>query len=119
MSPAVVIPTYNEIENIALLIGDLNQFAPDLTIVIVDDNSPDGTGQRVDEIALINARVQIIHRPAKLGLGTAHIAGMKWAIAHQHDLILTMDADFSHAPKSVPSLIAALATYDMVIGSRY
>lgn len=119
MPPAVVIPTYNERENIALLIGELTTFAPDLTIVVVDDNSPDGTGKILDEIAARDARVQPLHRPAKLGLGTAHIAGMKWALAHQAEPILTMDADFSHAPRFVPDMLSAAKKYDVVIGSRY
>ncbi len=119
MSPAVVIPTYNERENIALLIGELLTFVPDLTIIIVDDNSPDGTGKVLDDLAARDARVFPKHRPAKLGLGTAHIAGMKVALAHNHEPILTMDADFSHAPRYVPDILRAMQHYDLVIGSRY
>lgn len=119
MSPAVIIPTYNESENIALLIGELHKFVPTLHIIVVDDNSPDGTGQILDDLAARDARVIPIHRPAKLGLGTAHIAGMKYAIAHSHEPILTMDADFSHAPKFVPDMLQAMQKYDVVIGSRY
>lgn len=119
MPPAVIIPTYNERENIALLIGDLHKYTPDLHIVVVDDNSPDGTGQILDDLATRDARVMPLHRSGKLGLGTAHIAGMKYAIAHAYEPILTMDADFSHDPKFVPDLLRATQKYDVVIGSRY
>ena len=119
MPPAVVIPTYNESENIALLIGELHTFLPTLAVIIVDDNSPDGTGKIADEFAARGARVFPLHRPAKLGLGTAHIAGMKFALANNFDPILTMDADFSHAPRFVPELLRGIQHYDLVIGSRY
>lgn len=119
MAPAVVIPTYNERENIAQLIGELHAVAPQLTVLVVDDNSPDGTGQIVDALAARDARVQGIHRPAKLGLGTAHITGIKSAIAQNLEPILTMDADFSHAPRFVPNMLHEMQKYDLVIGSRY
>lgn len=119
MPGAVIIPTYNERENIALLISEIHTFTPELGIIVVDDNSPDGTGQIVDELAAIDARVQPIHRPAKLGLGTAHIAGMQYALAHQYEPILTMDADFSHAPRFLPAILQATKKFDVVIGSRY
>jgi dolichol-phosphate mannosyltransferase len=119
MPSAVVIPTFNESENIALIIGELHTFVPELAVIVVDDNSPDGTGQLADAIAARDARVHVLHRPAKLGLGTAHIAGMKWALAHQYDTIVTMDADFSHAPRYVPDMLRALGQYNVVIGSRY
>jgi dolichol-phosphate mannosyltransferase len=119
MPSAIVIPTFNESENIALIIGELHTFVPDLAVIVVDDNSPDGTGQLADEIAARDARVHVLHRPAKLGLGTAHITGMKWALAHHYNTILTMDADFSHSPRYVPDMLRALRQYDVVIGSRY
>jgi dolichol-phosphate mannosyltransferase len=119
MTPAVIIPTYNEFENISQLIAELRVIAPNLTIVVVDDNSPDGTGQVVDALAARDARVQCIHRPAKLGLGTAHIAGIKSAIAQGLEPILTMDADFSHAPRFVPDMLRSIEQADVVIGSRY
>lgn len=119
MPPAVIIPTYNESENIALLVGELHHFVPNLTVIVVDDNSPDGTGKIVDELAARDARVCPLHRPAKLGLGTAHITGMKYAVAHHYEPILTMDADFSHAPRFVPALLRVTQKYDLVIGSRY
>jgi dolichol-phosphate mannosyltransferase len=119
MPPAVIIPTYNERENIALLIGELHEQLPELEIVVVDDNSPDGTGQTVNEIAARDARVHGLFRPSKLGLGTAHIAGLQWAMARGHDPLVTMDADFSHAPSALPDLVLGTRNYDVVIGSRY
>ncbi len=117
--PAVIIPTYNESDNLALLISELFKYTPELTIVIVDDNSPDGTGELADQIAATNPLVHPIHRPAKLGLGTAHIAGIKWAMSQNLEPILTMDADFSHSPRYVPDLLRTINNYDLVIGSRY
>jgi dolichol-phosphate mannosyltransferase len=119
MRPAVIIPTFNESDNLAALIDDLHTYTPELTIVVVDDNSPDGTGQLADQIAAQDPRVHPLHRPRKLGLGTAHIAGLKWAMSQNLEPILTMDADFSHSPRYVPDLIRATGTYDLVIGSRY
>jgi dolichol-phosphate mannosyltransferase len=119
MPPAVIIPTYNEQENIALLISELHTSVSELAIFVVDDNSPDGTGELVDNLAARDTRIFPLHRPAKLGLGTAHIAGIKQALAHNHEPILTMDADFSHAPRFVPDMLRAAQKYDLVIGSRY
>lgn len=119
MPPVVIIPTYNESENIALLIGELHGFVPELAVIVVDDNSPDGTGKLVDDLAARDARVFPLHRPSKLGLGTAHIAGMKFALANQFEPILTMDADFSHAPRFIPPILRAMQSFDAAIGSRY
>ncbi len=119
MRPAVIIPTYNESDNLSQLVSELHRHTPELTIVVVDDNSPDGTGDLADRLAGLDPRIHPIHRPRKLGLGTAHIAGMKWACSQNMEPILTMDADFSHSPAYVPDLIAALGKYDTVIGSRY
>ncbi len=119
MRSAVVIPTYNEIDNVSTLVQEIHSNAPDLHIIIVDDNSPDGTGQLADELARLDTSIHPIHRPAKLGLGTAHIAGIKLALATGCELVLTMDADFSHSPHYLPTLIQALNTQDLVIGSRY
>lgn len=119
MRPAVVIPTYNESDNLPTLIAELNSASPESLLVIVDDNSPDGTGLIADKIANSNPLVRIIHRPSKLGLGTAHIAGIKWALSQGHEPVLTMDADFSHSPRYLPALLKALNTFDTVIGSRY
>jgi glycosyltransferase involved in cell wall biosynthesis len=115
----IIVPTYNERENIGLLVEDIVSLGLDSHIIIVDDNSPDGTGQLADELAAQYGGVQVIHRPGKLGLGTAHIAGMKAALAGDARAILTMDADFSHHPRYIPGLLAALERFDMVIGSRY
>jgi dolichol-phosphate mannosyltransferase len=116
---AVIIPTYNERENIGLLVEEILNLGLDSQVIVVDDNSPDGTGQLVDDLASQHSGVQVIHRPGKLGLGTAHIAGMKAALAGDASAILTMDADFSHHPRYIPELLAALEQFDVVIGSRY
>lgn len=115
----IVIPTYNERENIELLVHDILALGLGSQIIIVDDNSPDGTGALADELAAQNAGVHPIHRPGKLGLGTAHIAGIQAALAGGADHILTMDADFSHHPRYIPDMLGALARFDIVIGSRY
>jgi glycosyltransferase involved in cell wall biosynthesis len=119
MPPAVVIPTYNESDNIANLIGQILALPLDAHVIVVDDNSPDGTGALVDTLAAREPRVHAVHRPAKLGLGTAHIAGMRHAFSLDLEPILTMDADFSHHPRYIPDLIAGLDRFDVMIGSRY
>jgi len=116
---AVIIPTYNEVENLALLVEDILELGTDSRIIIVDDNSPDGTGDLADELSTQYPVVQVIHRPGKLGLGTAHIAGMQAALASGAKCILTMDADFSHHPRYLPDLLRGLDQFDVVIGSRY
>lgn len=116
---AIVIPTYNERENIRLLVGGILDLKMGPMIIIVDDNSPDGTGELADELAGRHPQVRVIHRAGKLGLGTAHIAGMQAALRSEAARILTMDADFSHHPRFLPSMMAALDRYDVVIGSRY
>ena len=116
---SIIIPTYNEKENISLLVGEIIALGLGSQVIIVDDNSPDGTGRVADELAAQYAGVRVIHRPGKLGLGTAHIAGMKAALADGAARIVTMDADFSHHPRYLPDLLAALDRYDVVIGSRY
>ena len=115
----VAIATYNEIENLPQLVAAIRQHVPDIDILVTDDNSPDGTGRILDELAARDDRIFPQHRPAKLGLGTAHIAGIKFALSRRFEPILTMDADFSHAPRFVPDMIAAMSTHDLVIGSRY
>jgi glycosyltransferase involved in cell wall biosynthesis len=115
----VVIPTYNERENISLLITDIMDLGIECKAIVVDDNSPDGTGELADELAAQHPGVRVMHRPGKLGLGTAHIAGMKAALAAGADYILTMDADFSHHPRYLPAMLAGLDRFDVVIGSRY
>ena len=119
LTAQIVIPTYNERENLALLVEGLVALSCDLGVIVVDDNSPDGTGELADNLAAHTPAVQVIHRPCKLGLGTAYIAGMKHALANGAQRIVTMDADFSHHPQYVPHLLAGLDRYDVVIGSRY
>lgn len=115
----VIIPTYNEKENITRMIDAVLNQDPSIDMLIVDDGSPDGTGEIVDAIAAANPRVHAIHRAAKLGLGTAYVAGFKWALARDYQFIFEMDADFSHNPDKIPVFLKAIETADLVIGSRY
>jgi len=117
--PIVVIPTYNERENIRRLIPQVLGQHPQIDILVVDDNSPDGTGQVVQEFAGATPRVRLMQRDRKLGLGTAYIAGFRFAIENKYSFILEMDADFSHAPGEIPAFLHAIQGCDMVIGSRY
>jgi dolichol-phosphate mannosyltransferase len=115
----IVIPTYNERENIAELIAQVFANAPTADLLVIDDNSPDGTGQLVDQLAAKDARIHALHRAGKLGLGTAYIAGFRYAIAHGYDFVFEMDADFSHDPHYLPRFFEAAQGADLVIGSRY
>jgi dolichol-phosphate mannosyltransferase len=116
----IVVPTYNEKENIAALIAAVTGIRDDLHILIVDDNSPDGTGEIADAMARENPRVHVLHRAEKLGLGSAYIAGFKWALANTDaKYVFEMDADFSHDPQSLPEFLDAIAKNDVVLGSRY
>jgi dolichol-phosphate mannosyltransferase len=115
----VVIPTYNERVNLPLIVPQILQQDPRFDVLVVDDNSPDGTGQLADEMAASQPRIQVLHRPHKAGLGKAYIAGFKWALAQGYDLIFEMDADFSHDPKFLPEFLRAVEQGDLVIGSRY
>ncbi|MFN4293526.1 MAG: polyprenol monophosphomannose synthase [Thermoflexales bacterium] len=117
MRVIVVLPTYNEAENIALLIPEL--LALPLDICVVDDASPDGTGRIADDWAAREPRAHVVHRTGKLGLGTAYVAGFHFALDHGYDAVLTMDADFSHHPRYIPAMLRALERADLVIGSRY
>ena len=119
MKTLIIIPTYNELENLPLLLKQIFSFAPETDVLIVDDNSPDGTGQLAKEIRKKNPRVNVLHRPGKLGLGTAYIAGFKYAIEHSYDAAFEMDADFSHDPCYLPNFLKAIESADLVIGSRY
>jgi dolichol-phosphate mannosyltransferase len=118
---AVVVPTYNEAENLPALAGELLALClPGLSIVIVDDNSPDGTGRVADELAgRYPGRFHVLHRSGRLGLGTAYVAGFRYALEQGADYIVQMDADFSHSPRYIPQFVKAVAAYDVVIGSRY
>ncbi len=116
----VVLPTYNERENLTPMIGQLLDLPVNLGVIVVDDNSPDGTGELADELAAQHpGRVSVIHRPGKLGLGTAYLAGFADALARGAARIMSMDADFSHHPRYIPAMVEASAQYDLVIGSRY
>jgi dolichol-phosphate mannosyltransferase len=115
----VIVPTYNERENIARIIEAVLHQDPRLSILVVDDGSPDGTGGLVDGIAATNGRVFALHRAKKLGLGTAYLAGFKWALERDFAYIFEMDADFSHDPNHLPEFLRAIATADLVLGSRY
>ncbi len=119
MKPVVIVPTYNEKENIEILLNDLLALPVELNVIVVDDGSPDGTGQLADQWAAKTDRVQVIHRAGKMGLGTAYCAGFKFALAAGFDRIMTMDADFSHHPKFIPAMIDLSRECDLVIGSRY
>jgi dolichol-phosphate mannosyltransferase len=119
MATIVVVPTYNEADNLRPLTDALLR-QPDCTVLVVDDNSPDGTGQLADALASQHPdRVLVLHRPGKQGLGTAYLAGFREAMQHGCDFVVQMDADFSHDPADVPRLVAAAATADLAIGSRY
>jgi dolichol-phosphate mannosyltransferase len=115
----VGIATYKERENLGPLLRDIHAFAPHADILVVDDNSPDGTGQLAEELAAADPRIHVLHRKGKLGLGTAILAGMRYAAEHGYDLFVTMDADFSHAPRYLPALLAGMDHNDVMIGSRY
>jgi dolichol-phosphate mannosyltransferase len=115
----VVVPTYNEKENIRRLITMVLEQDPRLEMLIVDDGSPDGTGDIVDEIAAREPRVHALHRERKMGLGTAYRAGFKWALERDYAYIFEMDADFSHDPNHLPQFLAAIPDTDLVLGSRY
>jgi dolichol-phosphate mannosyltransferase len=114
-----VIPTYNECENIRRLIPEVLAQDPELDVVVVDDRSPDGTGAVVEELARTDSRVHLVTRDRREGLGPAYKTGFAWALAHGADLIVQMDADFSHAPSMLPRFFTEIADADLVLGSRY
>ena len=116
--PLVVIPTYNELENISALVPRLLELDVGAEVLVVDDSSPDGTGDAVRAMEP-TGRVHLLERPGKAGLGQAYVAGFRWALEHGYGPIVQMDADFSHSPRKVPELIAALDDYDLALGSRY
>jgi dolichol-phosphate mannosyltransferase len=112
-------PTYNERQNLEIIAGRIREAVPDADLLVVDDNSPDGTGDLADKLAEADPRVQVMHRTEKAGLGRAYVAGFTWALERGYDLIVEMDADGSHRPEDLPKLIAAAPKADAVIGSRY
>jgi dolichol-phosphate mannosyltransferase len=115
----VVVPTYNERVNLPLIVPLILQQDARIEVLVVDDNSPDGTGRLADEMAASNPRIHVLHRPGKAGLGKAYLAGFRWALECGYDFIFEMDADFSHDPKFLPEFLQAIETADLVIGSRY
>ena len=115
----VVTPTYNEADNIEKFIGQVLSQGPDIEILIVDDSSPDGTGELVERLKSANSRIHTLHRPGKMGLGTAYVEGFKYAITNKFDFVFEMDADFSHNPEEIPRMLEKAKTNDLVIGSRY
>jgi len=116
----VIIPTYNEKENIKVVIDKVNALGIDIDILVVDDNSPDGTGKIVSDLAKENSRIHLIGRKGKLGLGSAYVEGFKWALSRDYEYIIEMDADLSHNPFDIPRLLnKSKKSYDVVIGSRY
>jgi dolichol-phosphate mannosyltransferase len=119
MRTLIVIPTYNEVGSLAGVVEQALAADPTLELLVVDDGSPDGTGQLADRLAAAERRVHVLHRPAKTGLGSAYRDGFAWAFAHAYEAIGEMDADASHDPADLPRLVAALHDADLVIGSRY
>jgi dolichol-phosphate mannosyltransferase len=115
----VTVATYNELENLPQLVEAIWQVAPQTAVLVIDDNSPDGTGRWCDEKAVSEPRLHCVHRTGKLGLGTAIIAAMEYAIENNYEYVLNMDADFSHHPRYIPALLAAVESSDVSIGSRY
>jgi len=115
----VIVPTYNEVENLERILDRLHASVPTADALVVDDGSPDGTGKLADELAALDARVHVLHRTAKAGLGPAYIAGFRWARERGFDVVVEMDADGSHPPEALPEILAALGSADLVLGSRY
>jgi dolichol-phosphate mannosyltransferase len=116
---AVIIPTYNEAENLEPIVARVRSAVPDADVLIADDNSPDGTGDIADKLALTDDHVHVLHRPGKQGLGAAYLAGFGWALDRGYGAMVEMDADGSHDPAELPSLLAALEDADLVVGSRW
>lgn len=119
MKTLVIIPTYNESENIERIVPEILDKDQSIDVLIVDDSSPDGTGELADKMAEKNSKIFVIHREKKSGLGTAYKAGFRYAIENGYDYIFEMDADFSHDPKCIPSFLEAIKEADLVLGSRY
>ncbi len=115
----VSLATYNEAGNLADLVAEIRRFAPQADILVIDDNSPDGTGQIAENLKQTLPGIAVIHRPGKQGLGTAVLTAMRYAIEQGYDYYLNLDADFSHPPRFIPALVAGMADHDVMIGSRY
>ena len=116
----VIIPTYNEVENLPLIVGRVLDATPEVDVLVVDDNSPDGTGEKADELANAHPEVHVLHRRGKEGLLAAYRAGFRWGLEREYEVICQMDADGSHAPEELELLLDEIAAgADLVIGSRY
>jgi len=115
----ICLPTYDEIENLRPMVEAIQATVPAAEVLVIDDNSPDGTGKLADELAAADQRVHVLHRAGKEGLGKAYLAGFAWALARGYGLVMEMDCDFSHDPKYLPDMLAAAAEADLVLGSRY
>lgn len=115
----ICMPTYNEKENIRQITSAILEVVPEVHVLVIDDNSPDGTGEIADELASADDRIHVLHRTAKEGLGPAYIAGFRWGMENGYDCLFEMDADFSHQPRYLPEMIEQLGSHDVVIGSRY
>ncbi|MFC5501130.1 polyprenol monophosphomannose synthase [Lysinimonas soli] len=118
-SIVVVLPTYNERENLEGMVRRLRSSVPEADLLVVDDGSPDGTGALADELATSDSRLHVLHRPAKQGLGAAYLAGFGWALEHGYEVVVESDVDGSHQPEELTRLLAALVDHDMVVGSRW
>jgi dolichol-phosphate mannosyltransferase len=115
----ISLATYNERDNLGPLLAEVFQAVPDADVLVIDDNSPDGTGRLADDLARANPHLHVLHRAGKLGLGTAILAAMRYAMEHDYDLLLNMDCDFSHHPRYLPAILAGMRRHDVMIGSRY
>jgi dolichol-phosphate mannosyltransferase len=115
----VTLATYNERDNLTPLIQEIHAAVPAAEVLVIDDNSPDGTGRLADELSASDPRIHVLHRPGKLGLGTATLAAMRYAMEHDYDFMVNMDADFSHHPRYLPAILAGMKKNDIMIGSRY
>ena len=115
----IITPTYNERENLQRLTTEVHRIVPEAHMLIVDDNSPDGTGDLAEGLAASDSRISVLHREGKLGLGTAYVTGFKYALEHGYDLVFEMDADFSHRPEHLPEFLEAIKNADVVLGCRY
>ncbi len=115
----MVIPTYNEAENIELVVDRVRASVPELDVLVVDDGSPDGTGDLADKVAAHDEHVHVLHRTAKAGLGAAYLAGFAWGLTRGYDVLVEMDADGSHLPEQLPRLLEALPDADLVLGARW
>ena len=115
----IMLPTYNEIENVTIMCKKISNVGIPADIVFIDDNSPDGTGQILNELAKKNSHVFVIERSGKLGIGSAHLDGIQWAYSHGYLYLITMDCDFTHSPENIPSLLEYAEDFDVIVGSRH